>query len=195
MKPTPHQRQRKFWKTAPKRDLEKENPSIIILWGVLSQVMSICEMRHSTYQIHSTSFLTSIRFIIIHIHPSKSKKTKKMHLQGSLLHTNPFEILSSFKTIFTVPSTLRRYKLAALATISLLATSRAKVPAQYRPIGSTLPSLKRSPRGFHRGRPVEPWRGVVNATVWQPNIQGIWMDLDGFFPEDGSGNLFLIKTI
>lgn len=160
MKPTLHQRQRKFWKTAPKRDLEKENPSIIILWGVLSQVMSICEMRHSTYQIHSTSFLTSIRFIIIHIHIHPNpKKTKKMHLQGSLLHTNPFEILSSFKTIFTVPSTSRRYKLAALATISLLATSRAKVPAQYRPIGSTLPSLKRSPRGFPPGpEKVEPWR-------------------------------------
>ena len=161
----PHQRHRKFWKTAPKRDLEKENPSIIILWGV-----SIPNPHHRSRR--SCQFVkwdtAPIKSIQLHpnkhpIHnypypyPSNSKK-KSMHLQGSLLHTNPFEILSSFKTIFTVPSTSRRYKLAALSTISLLATSRAKVPAQYRPIGSTLPSLKRSPRGF-TGEKVEPWRG------------------------------------
>lgn len=122
--------------------------------------------------------LTSIRSISIQPIPPQ-----KMHLQESLLHTNPFEILSSFKTVFTVPSTSRRYKLAALATISLLATSRAKVPAQYRPIGSTLPSLKRSPRG------VPPWRGLATQRCSNRTFrvsEWIWI----FFLEDGSGNLF-----
>ena len=180
-----------WWNQPPinaRENSEKRPPRGIWKRRILqSSSFGVCSRRSCQFVKWDTAPIKSIQLhnyphpsIHPSIHPSKSKKTKKMHLQGSLLHTNPFEILSSFKTIFTVPSTSRRYKLAALATISLLATSRAKVPAQYRPIGSTLPSLKRSPRGFHRGRPVEPWRGVVNPTVWQPDIQGIGMDLDFF---------------